>query len=254
MRKRKGFTLIEVIVALAIFLILIFALVGSYYAYYNSVKEMVYRAVGQNIAELQMEDVRYMPVGILELLCNGGQYPTGGVGGVWQYYKLSVDSKYYIITDQSGADPNIPNAVPFPVDTNPDPNGYNSGKIDGAFRLERIDSILGVSGSFTLPTDELKNLPNNITIMPVQEVDDYGNPASIDYTILLNKEVYPYYKKKITITDETPNILNVENKIFNVNVTVYWTVGGHMDPSMPGQIIGGTEKHITVTTEKSAGQ
>jgi prepilin-type N-terminal cleavage/methylation domain-containing protein len=267
-KKRAGFTLIEVMVALGIFLILILALVGSYYSYYNSVKQMAYRAIGQNIAELQLEDIRYLPTGILDLLCKGGQYPTEDI---WQYYKLSADSKYYdLATEAEEKLANIPNAIPFPPDKDHNTvtytdsktgeivtveNVYNSFKTDdSAFRLERINSILGVTNLVDFdPDGSLQQyLPDNIIITPVAEYDNEIF-MGYDYTIILNKEVFPYYQKKIEITDETPSLLT-KNKIFRINVTVYWTVGGHIDPSLPGQIIGGTTKHITVTTEKSAGQ
>jgi len=273
MRKRKGFTLIEVIIALGIFLILILALVGSYYSYYNSVKQMAYKAIGQNIAELQLEDVRYLPVGILYSLCGGGdtppqlgdrQYPPSSI---WQYYKLSSDSKYYVLTTKADADPNIPDGIPYPTDktwteepepdgTDSDPVVYDSWKTDGAFRLQQIGSVLGVTNSVNFDPEGLlqQYLPANIKITPVYETDGSGNFTGYDYTIILNKEVFPYYQKKIVITDETPNITDTQNKIFKIEVTVYWTVGGHIDPSVPGQIIGGTTKHITVTTEKSARQ
>jgi prepilin-type N-terminal cleavage/methylation domain-containing protein len=249
MRKRRGFTLIEVMVALGIFLILILALVGSYYSYYNSVKQMAYKAIGQNIAELQLEDVRYLPATILDSLCKGGQYPTDTI---WQRYTSSGD--YYMINNIS-PDPDIPNAIPYPTDMAPDSYVYISGKTDGDFRLEKIDSILGVTDSVDFDPDASlqRYLPANIKITPVFEGTDInGNPV-YDYTILLNKEVFPYYQKKIEIIDETPDIADIQNKIFKIDVTVYWTVGGHIDPSVPGQIIGGTTKHITLTTE-SAGQ
>jgi prepilin-type N-terminal cleavage/methylation domain-containing protein len=272
MRKRKGFTLIEVIVALGIFLILILALVGSYYSYYNSVKQMAYKAIGQNIAELQLEDVRYLPVGILYSLCGGGdtppqpgdrQYPPSSS---WQYYKPSSDSKYYeqfLTTKEEEEAAGIPDGIPFPTDgtwialtdIDSDPTIYDSWKTDGAFRLQQIGSVLGVTNSVNFDPEGLlqQYLPANIKITPVYETDGSGNFTGYDYTIILNKEVFPYYHKKIEITDETPNITDIQNKIFKIEVTVYWTVGGHIDPSVPGQIVGGTTKHITITTEKSAG-
>jgi len=270
-KKRAGFTLIEVIVALGIFLILILALVGSYYSYYNSVKQMAYKAIGQNIAELQLEDVRYLPVGILYSLCGEGdpppslgdrQYPPSSS---WQYYKLSSDSKYYVLTTKADADPNIPDGIPYPTDktwteepepdgTDSDPVVYDSWKTDGAFRLQQIGSILGVTNSLNLPSSLQQYLPANIKVTPVFEGTDINGDPVYDYTMILNKEVFPYYQKKIVITDETPNITDIQNKIFKIEVTVYWTVGGHIDPSLPGQIIGGTTKHITLTTKKSAGQ
>jgi prepilin-type N-terminal cleavage/methylation domain-containing protein len=249
-KKRAGFTLIEVIVALGIFLILILALVGNYYSYYKSVKQTAYKAIGQNIAEFQLEYVRYLPVGILSSLCGEGgdtQYPSSLS---WQYYKPSADLTYYDsrVTKVEEEAAHIQDGIPFPTDSNPSPFIYDSNKLDGSFRLEKLVKILGVQntiGSPSSPTPSLPSsmdLPSSVLITPVAEYDSStGIFTGYDYTIILNKEVFPNYQKQIVITDETPLILEAKNKIFKIEVTVYWTAAG-------------ITKSITLTTEKSAMQ
>jgi prepilin-type N-terminal cleavage/methylation domain-containing protein len=206
MRKRKGFTLIEVMVAMAIFLIVVLAFLGTYYGYYNSLKQLGYRAVGQNLAQVQLEDVRNLSVSVLGILVDGGQWPT----------TLTYTAPNY------------------PVDTNSSPSIYDSGKIDGAYRIEHINSVLGTSDSSTLPS---LLLPSSIIVSPVQEVGPLGS-TYYDYTIVLQKETFPRYQREIVITDETPTITQPNDKLYEIKVTVFWTVSG-------------VTKSVTVSSEKS---
>jgi len=200
MRKRKGFTLIEVMVAMAIFLIVVVAFLGTYYEYYNSLKQLGYRAVGQNLAQIQLEDVRNLSVSVLSILVNGGQWP------------LTYTAPNY------------------PTDIDPSTSVYDSGKIDGAYRIEHITSILGTTNSPTLPS---LLLPSSIIVTPVLETTTY-----YDYTIVLQKETFPRYQREIEITDETPSITQPNDKLFEIKVTIFWTVAG-------------VTKSVTVTSEKS---
>jgi len=83
LKKRKAFTLIEVMVALAILMIVIFALLGNFYSYYSSVKQTMYKNVGQNLAELLLEDTRNLGVSILDSLVEGGSIQL-------KYYGTSI--------------------------------------------------------------------------------------------------------------------------------------------------------------------
>jgi prepilin-type N-terminal cleavage/methylation domain-containing protein len=228
-RKRAGFTLIEVIVALGIFLILILALVGSYYSYYNSVKDLRYKSIGQNLAQLQLEDIQNLSVTVLDTLVKNGQFP----------------STIYTTA---------PN---YPPDTNHheyiDPgNGehvediYDSGKIDGSYRIEHIVEVCVHDASGNLVCSDNSTgtlpdllLPSSILVQKVLQIPSPPDSYYYDYTIILNKEVYPHYQKEIVITDRTPTITDLNNKIYEIQVTVYWTNKN------------GVTKSITITGEKS---
>jgi prepilin-type N-terminal cleavage/methylation domain-containing protein len=277
-KKRAGFTLIEVIVAMAILMVVILALVSSYYSYYNSVKQMTYRAIGQNLAEVMLEETRSLQVTILDSLVDykyikpstySGRYPTA-----WDYYKLSDDKENLVVIDKTewdaipeyvGSTPNpekIPDGIPYPLDktvvTNDpsdpaswydsDPTVYDSGEYptyetDSSLRLEGIATVFGLKDTdFSAPAWQsimnsvsYKNLPSSIIVTPVYHND--GTTESYDYTILLNKETFPNYFRRIKITDLTPGV-GVSMKIFKIEVTIYWNVGG-------------TEQSVTVTGEKS---
>jgi len=241
-KTRRGFTLIEVIAALGIFMIVILALVASYYSYYNSVKQMAYKAIGQNLAEVMLEDARSLQVDLLDSLVAGGKYPTDAM---WETYVHS--------TSQAGCyeasmtpDADIVDAIHYPLDTNSDPAIYDSGVIDSAYRLEKIETVFGVTDSGVINPDLLANMPNNIIITPVYD----SVVSSYNYTILLNKETFPYYKRQVVITDLTPNITQSGGKLYKIEITISWTVGGKIDPDT-GDIVGGTPKSITLTGEKS---
>jgi type II secretory pathway pseudopilin PulG len=241
-KKRAGFTLIEVIVAMGILMIVVLALVSSYYSYYNSVKQMTYKAIGQNLAEVLLEDVRSSQVGILDRLVkydseqypDPQQYPTAII---WQKYKHSI-SYPDCYEESETPDLDIPDAIPFPLDTDPDPTVYDSGEIDSSYRLQRVEAVFGVKDSGTINPNLLLGLPNNIVITPVYYWDPDTNTEYFDYTILLNKEIFPYYKRRVTIEDLTPELSQPEFKIYKIEVTVSWEVKG-------------IPKSITLTTEKS---
>jgi prepilin-type N-terminal cleavage/methylation domain-containing protein len=234
-KKRAGFTLIEVIVALGIFLIVILALVVNYYSYYNSVKQMTYKAIGQNLAEVLLEDVRSLQVGILDSLVKGEQYPSEIA---WQKYKYS-DSHPGCYEVSETPDLDIPDAIPFPPDQDHtvDPETgfeikYDSGEIDSSYRLQKVEAIFGVKESGTINPALLVGLPNNIVITPVY----YSDEDTYDYTVVLNKETFPYYKRRIVIEDLNSGIGQPELKIYKIEVTISWNDG---------------QQNITVTGEKS---
>ena len=230
-------------VALAILMIVIFALLGNFYSYYSSVKQTMYKNVGQNLAELLLEDTRNLGVSILDSLVEGGQYPTEIL---WDKYihSTSYEGCYEVPTGTPDSD--IPDGIPFPQDTNSDPDIYDSGIVDASYRLEGVNAVFGVEESSDISEDLLKDLPSNVVITPVY----YSDEETFDYTILLNKTTYPYYMRQIVIKDLTPNLAQTTQKIYEIEVTVYWTAGGSIDPST-GEIVGGTTKSVTLKGEKS---
>mgnify|MGYP003588876179 CR=1 FL=1 len=254
-------------VALSILMVVVLALISSYYSYYGNVKQTMYKNVGQNLAELLLEDTRNLSVSILDSLVKGDQYPPateveGGTYTVysgWLRYKQSTTYPgcYEVATSSDQIDNAIPNGIPFPKDkyiegAQKDENNtdydakYDSGKVDASYRLEKVATVLGLEESPTISPELLEGLPNNVVITPVY----YSNENTFDYTILLNKETYPYYKRQIIITDLTPELTQISQKIYGIEVTIYWTEGGSVD-STTGQIVDGVEKSVTLRGEKS---
>lgn len=198
---RRGFTLIEVAVALAIFLVVVLALVSSYAWYYGNIQGERFRTIGQNLAQLQVEDIRGLPSSVLKMITGG----TGAAGtGLGRY---------------------LPN---YPTDTNANESVYDSGTIDATFRMERLVNVVGTPASASSP-DTASGfagvwLPDNVELKKNTETEDGINTYT--YSVTLFKETFPNYQKRIVITDETPGVVATSSKIYRYDVTVSWTYRG----------------------------
>lgn len=242
---KKGFTLIEVMVALSVLFIVILALLGSYYSYYSTAKQTMYKNIGQNLAEAMLEETRNLSVSVLDSLVKGGSYPA-----IWQKYVHSVifPGCYEVTTGTPASD--IEDGIPFPQDTNPRSDIYDSGIVNSSYRVQHITSVFGVSNSYRIPSNLLNNLPSTIIITPVHTFNLYTLTNNFDYTILYNKYVYPYYRRRIVIQDMTPSVSQVANKLYKFYITIYWNVGGSYNPST-GEVVGGETRSITIEGDKS---
>jgi hypothetical protein len=87
------------------------------------------------------------------------------------------------------------------------PIEYDSGVLDADFVVENLSSVPSPSGLV---------LPDSITL----------TPSSAPYTLDISKWTYPYYKKRITITDMSPDQRELSKKLYRVAVTVFWTANG----------------------------
>lgn len=191
---RRGFTLIEVTVAMSILVVVVLALVSNYYAYYANVKNERYKTVGQNLAQLQLEDIQGMSVGVLTQIVKGD-------GGGWGYYPYRP------------ADPSNPSDPAYAkdnyADTVSDPSVFDSGVVSGQFRVYGLTNISNLASA-------------SVPGMGIETIS--GTP--ITYNVLLYHDVYPGYTKKVVITDETPDVAAGSKKLFKIEVTVYWSVNG----------------------------
>ena len=201
-KRRSGFTLIEVVVAISILVVVVLALVSSYYGYYVIVQNERYKTTGQNLAELQLEDIQGMSVGVLAQIVGEGK--PDGLG-------------YY---------PTPPNPLDLldPVylrdnyrDTDPSASVFDSGSgsvlhplVSGEFRVYNLTSVSAL-GSVGIPG------------IGVETVS--GSSPAI-YNVILYSDVYPGYKKRVIITDLAPDVAAASKKIFSVQVTVYWQSRG----------------------------
>jgi type II secretory pathway pseudopilin PulG len=238
-KKRAGFTLIEVIVAMGILMIVVLALVSSYYSYYNSVKDLRYKAIGENLAQFQMEDIRNFATSILDNLVEGGEYPSPNTSVTTEFPddipeidKIRLSSPNYPKDkDQDGND-----------------NIYDSGvtPIDASFIVTNItklcdncDAIEGDVGfdaakGFISSAELL--FPNDIEVVPAKHIDnETPGDISYDFTLYLHKRVFPNYYKRIQIN----RFVSSTGHIYTIKVTVYWE---------------NNNRQITITGVKSAEQ
>lgn len=204
---RSGFTLIEIIVAFAILMVVMTGMLGSFSLYYTWTTRNRVRTIGQNLAQLDLEDAMSLPKSILLQLVQGG-------GGY-------TDRNY--IDSSRGLS-----------DVNSDPNVYDSGgtnPIDGTFYISSIKSIntlafpnhVPISGS---DKPDLGFPPGIVDLDTVSHIDPVSGTEYWDYTLVLQKEVFPGYKRRVVITDTTPTRVVPAPHVFRIDVTVYWTLSG----------------------------
>lgn len=258
--RRLGFTLIEVVMAMSILVVVVLALLSSYTFYYRSITNLRIQSIGENLAQLQLEDVRNMGISSYQAVLGGSwNSATGPPGGMWParspanydcpnyppaelFYESSGSTAYwYSYAREKREEPielgNLPTTW---VDVAPDgtkttitpvarvlpdssaiketlasitydsnrPVKYDSGKRDADFVVEGLTST---------PSNLV--LPGSITVTP-------SASETQPYTLDISKWTYPYYKKRIMITDESPTKTELAKKLYEVAVTVYWVANG----------------------------
>lgn len=207
-RHASGFTLIEVMVAMSILVVVVLALVSNYYAYYANVKNERYKTIGQNLAQLQLEDIQGMSAGVLAQIV--GEGVPDGLG----YYPSSPSDPMYLLDNYR--------------DTDPSSSVFDSGSgsashplVSGEFRVYNLTSVSGLASES----------------VPGIEVETVSGSDPVTYNVVLYANVFPGYKKRVLIIDETPGT-PASKKIFSIQVTVYWQSNG-------------VQKHVTVTGLKN---
>ena len=189
---RKGFTLIEVVVALSILVIVVLALNASYFGFYASVQNERYKTLGENLAQLQLEDIQGLPVSVLRGIVGEGK--DGGLG----YYPYFPDS-----------------ANPLDVlwqsdnykDIDADEHIFDSGQVPGEFRVYRLEDVGDLSGE-TIAGIGLETVSGTDPVL---------------HDVVLYSSVSPGYQRRVVITDKTPTVSVDARKLFEISVTVYWT-------------------------------
>src|SRR5450830_612236 len=190
MGRRLGFTLIEVVVAMAILLIVVLALVSSYSFYYGRTVQLRAATIGQNLAQLDLEDIRSYSKTELYNLCGGG--------AIYPNYRA-----------ETASDPGGPSS-----------NVYDVGKVVGTFYIPNITKVLGHQP--TGPSDT----PSSI-VLPSGVIDlAPAGPSYVDYTMVLMESVFPGYQRRVVITEPMPVDPTPENNTFRIDITVYWTFAG----------------------------
>lgn len=201
-RNRRGFTLLEVMVAFAVFMIAVLALISSYFGYNSRMRALRVATIGQNLAQLEMENLRSMSKSVLATLVKGES------------------------TDVNYVNPSDADFPPLRWDQDPTATRYDSGVnasnvglLDGTFYIPNVATING-SGPTSMSDIPTLSLP--LGVVTVSVAGDVSDPTTWDYTVTLHKAVFPGYKKRIEVTD----ISGGNGQLFRLDVTVYWTVGG----------------------------
>jgi len=215
---RSGFTLIEIVVAMAILMVVVLGMLSSYASYYGRVAQERLATTGQNLAQLQLEDVLSLDKSVLYDLALGGN---------------NIDVNY--VNTANSASPGYPTIS----DTNASSSVYDSGRVDGTFYITGIRAVYAPSMnvSHLLPggSSDVPNLDLPSGIVDLQP-ESHTDPSSVgttwDYTVILNKAVFPGYQRQVVITDTTPSIEQRANKLYKIEVTIFWTVMGKQQQYM----------------------
>jgi len=204
---RLGFTLVEVVVAMAILFISVFSLIASFSFYGQRLSDVRIATIGQNFTQLLLEDAAGLTNSQLgHLTSQPGALP--GVDYPYNNYPVnrSVVSGIY--------DTGSPET--YPLDAG----------LDATYVVKPVTTINGVgpptSPSYTIPAI---NVPAGM-IVPGIESHVVNGVTSYDFTVTVNKDIFPGFKKQIVITDLQPGLTDSAKKSFRVEVTVFWDLRG----------------------------
>lgn len=207
---RRGFTLIEVVVAMSILLIAVFGLLVSYTSYYRQVVIERIATTGQNFAQLLLEDAEGLPKGLLATLTSTSSPYAGSTVYPLNNYpaNTATDPKVY---DTGSPDP-------------ADGGNWDSPTLDATYVVEPVWTIADAAGNPHAPTGP-SDLPTGLTVPEgmikpdVIVYTDLNGVSSYAYRITVNKNVYPGFKKRIRITD-------LGSGSFKIDVTIFWKLSG----------------------------
>ncbi len=260
-KTRRGFTLIEVIVALGIFVIVLLILLSSFSFYYKYVREQRFQAIGENLAQLLLEDARNegMPA-LLNLLeveymripktYKCPNYPPAEL----YFYEDDSDATEWWSFDRAdrtlpiglgvlddGSD-NLPewvdedgNNIP-PDDWTAYLDSYNVNELKEAiasitYKQNSVGEYVpwmydsGIRDS-DFVVEKLTNIPDELKNNPEKHLPDsiklkYDDEESM-WTLILEKWTFPLYKKQIIIENLTLDETEMTKKKYEVTVIVYW--------------------------------
>jgi type II secretory pathway pseudopilin PulG len=247
---RRGFTLVEVVVAAAILMILMVTLVGVFARGVVGFRNAQLDTLAQNLAEFQAEDLKSMAPTVLHLLVERS-YP----GALYE-----LDASGNPVADPSFPGPGhyrLDSSNPlveysnykYPADTAAQHDAYlanltgyqyDSGYIDTEFDVVGITRIIGgmyVAGPASDPSaapaldGEPPVLGANVAAIPYSDASVYWKY----YRVALHKQAFPLFSKRIQVTyynasDPTKNDhtwAGPEHAVFDYVITVYNTAGGN---------------------------
>lgn len=218
---RRGFTLIEVVVATAILLISVLTLMVSYYGYYGRIQSLRISTIGDNLAQLQMEDVLSKSKAELQALCQGEDILDPNYCNTPLTYPPSwADQQPPVVFDH---DPS-PNVYDTGDSATPQPDRVHDETlpVEGTFYVRHVASIDG-----HVPTRST-DIPGGLALPAgIVSVEVKPKGHGYEYNVILHKNVFPGYRKRIRIEDTTRSAdVQVVYHVFLIEVTVYWTFGG----------------------------
>lgn len=205
---RLGFTLVEVVVAMAILFISVFSLIASFSFYGQRLSDVRIATIGQNFTQLLLEDAAGLTNSELEHLTSLPEALPG------------VDYPYNNYPVNRSDDPGI-------YDTgSPETNPSDAG-LDATYVVKPVTTINGVGPTSPSDTIPAINVPAGMIVPEIEShMDMVNGVTSYDFTVTINKDIFPGFKKQIVITDLQPELTDSAKKSFKVEVTVFWNLRG----------------------------
>jgi len=181
---RPGFTLIEVVVACAILLILLVGLLGFYGTSLATSRRTQVTEVAQNLAELQVEDIRSLSVYLLKSLVKPGREQTGTDALAHPVY-VDVPASAGFMNNNYPLDQAVSSTTGNTV--------YDSGWQASDFILSGIESV--VVGGTTYTSSE----PSAPLVLPPSITLSVDPSNALRYELTVMKETFPHLEKCIVV-------------------------------------------------------
>lgn len=240
--RRRGFTLIEVVVAMSILVVVVLALLSSYTFYYRSITNLRIQSIGENLAQLQLEDVRNMGVQSLGDMLGGNwdigsskpfvfparspsSYDCPNYPPAELFYTNAADPLVLPYWYSYSSDPRVANKpiglgnlpLPWVIPTGPEALPISSALGDLENNLASVwYKDTGVPFKYDSGERDADFVVERLTdfvlngsstnpselVLP-DSITVTPSTPSASYTLDISKWAYPYYKKRVTIEDKT---------------------------------------------------
>jgi prepilin-type N-terminal cleavage/methylation domain-containing protein len=244
-KSGDGFTLMELLVCIAIFAILLTGVLGSFAATTRAVKSSREKTILSSLSTNYLEIIRNMPYGQVGTI-NGS--PNGGLPDFTNAYSQNINGIiykiYYEVTyiDDPADGTALAGTDPYPADykqvkmdilntstnqinsffTSVVPKGLEGTVNQGALQIQVIDSqgnpIPGVNVHITYPTTTPSIILDRLTDSTGQWVEVGLPPAAHNYRVVVSKTGYSQ-DQTYAVTAQNPNPLHPDATVAVGQVT-----------------------------------
>lgn len=233
--RTPGFTLIEVVVAIAILLIVSIGVLRFSIISYGLGTNIVIQSQGQNLAELTAEQLAASSVGQIQGMIKGTPSPNFPANGTGLSSGVPTDGSYHVIAPGEFLVTGITSFFPAGATQIDLPTGPD-GAISALGEDSRVDKTsapvvndLGIFGE-GLPTSTaayltyLYSLAPNVAIEPMGHLDP-GGALAWDYSgLVLFRSEFPGFLREIKISPLFSGTTDPTQMRYAYSVIVTWTL------------------------------
>lgn len=241
-KTTAGFTLIDILIGLALFSIVSFGVYGVYANILNSIVRNQWRTIAVSVLENQIETIRgmkYEDVGI------AGGYPSGTISATSTVFQAGIP---FLLTTtvRTVDDPFDGTATSTPPDISP--ADYKIVQLTATCRIDTCFNFNPISITTTVAPDTgLETASNNGSIF-ITTFDAYGKPVANANVTVTNNTLTPH----ILVNDTTNNdgflaLLDFPTSTMSYNIKVSKT-GYSSDQTYP---LGGASNPNPLKTDST---